>query len=126
MIESRLILNIVDESLFGEKYEEQMRKQLNFLTEIEYEHTGSGLLVFFEADAKISKCRLNDSQLMDIFGENDHELTKFELINHDLKIQADVTVHFSNGTLDRVEIWNKLGDYPEDDLGSWELIQING
>lgn len=121
MIESKLISAIIEATLEGEKYETQITGQLKHLEEVEYEHMGSGLSVFIDPKPGVKEFRLNDSQLEELFGESDHELTKVELINESLKIKADVSVHFSNGIIDRVEIWNQLGDYPEDDLESWEL-----
>lgn len=121
MIESKLIIDIVKTTVAGEKHEEQMIKQLNCLEEVEYEHMDTGLILFLDPAAGIEPFRLTDDQLHELFGESDHELTKVELIKEDQKIKADVSVHFSNGIIDRIEIWNKLGDYPEDDLESWEL-----
>lgn len=121
MIESELISAIIDATIEGETYKEQITNQLAHLEEVEYEHTGSGLLVYIDYKPGATKHRLNETQQEELFGESDHELAKVELINEPLKIKADVSVHFSNGIIDRVEIWNQLGDYPEDDLESWEL-----
>ena len=126
MIESELISEIIDVTIEGEKYESQLNEQLNYLNEKEYEHTGTGLYVYFENEPDISKHRLSDEQLNEMFNGYNHELTKFELLNEKLQIQADVTVHFSNGIIDCVEIWNKLGDYPEEDLLTWQLKRIVG
>ncbi len=121
MIESKLTLDIITATLRGEKYEEQITKQLEHLEEVEYEHTDSGLLIFIEYRKAAKEFWLTDAQLFETFGESNPELSKVELINEDLKIQAETMVHFTNGIIDRVEIWNKLGDYPEDDLETWEL-----
>lgn len=124
MIESKLTLDIITTTLKGEKYEEQITKQLAHLEEVEYEHTGSGLLIFIEYRKAAKEFWLTDSQLYELFGESTPELSKVELINDELKIQAETTVHFTNGMIDRVEIWNQLGDYPEEDLKMWELRRI--
>ncbi|AEA45765.1 hypothetical protein [Fluviicola taffensis] len=121
MIESKLTLDIITATLKGEKYEEQITKQLEHLEEVEYEHTDSGLLIFIEYRKAAKEFWLTDAQLYETFGESTPELSKVELINEDLKIEAETSVHFTNGLIDRVEIWNKLGDYPEDDLEVWEL-----
>lgn len=121
MIESKLTLDIITATLKGEKYEEQITKQLEHLEEVEYEHMDSGLLIFIEYRKPAKEFWLTDAQLHETFGESSPELSKVELINEAQKIQAETTVHFTNGIIDRVEIWNKLGDYPEDDLETWKL-----
>jgi len=126
MVESELISEIIDLTLEGAKYESQLYDQLKHISEKEYEHTGSGVYVYFENEPEITKFRLNNEQLNEMFGEGNQELTKFELINEELLIRADVTVHFTNGIIDCVEIWNKLGEYPEEDLLSWQLKRIEG
>ena len=125
MIESKLTLAIITSTLQGEKYEEQITKQLEHLEEVEYEHTGSGLLIFIDYRKAAKEFWLTDAQLYEVFGESDNELSKFELVNEELNIRAETSVHFKNGLIDRVEIWNALGDYPEDDLEKWELKSIN-
>ncbi|MNJ91801.1 hypothetical protein D3C87_94560 [compost metagenome] len=124
MIESKLTLDIITRTLQGEKYEEQITSQLEHLEEVEYEHTDSGLLIFIEYRKAAKEFWLTDAQLYEVFGESDHELSKVELINDELKIQAETSVHFKNGIIERVEIWNKLGDYPEEDLEAWELKEL--
>ena len=124
MIESKLTLDIITATLQGEKYEEQITKQLEHLEEVEYEHIGSGLLIFIEYRKAAKEFWLTDAQLHEVFGESTPELSKVELLNDELKIQAETIVHFTNGMIDRVEIWNQLGDYPEDDLKTWTLNRI--
>jgi hypothetical protein len=121
MIESKLTLDIITATLAGEKHEEQIIKQLEHLEEVEYEHTDSGLLIFIEYRKAAKEFWLTDAQLYETFGESEHELSKVELINEALNIKAETSVHFKNGIIDRVEIWNELGAYPEEDLESWEL-----
>ena len=125
MIESKLTLDIITETLKGEKYEEQITKQLEHLEEVEYEHMDSGLLIFIEYRKAAKEFWLTDAQLYETFGEAEHALSKIELINTDQNIHAETSVHFKNGLIERVEIWNKTGNYPEDDLKTWELKQIN-
>ena len=124
MIESKLTLDIITATLKGEKYEEQITRQLEHLEEVEYEHMDSGLLIFIEYRKEAKEFWLTDDQLKETFGESNHELSKFELINDQEKVRAETLVHFTNGLIDRVEIWNKEGDYPEEDLETWELKRI--
>ncbi|WP_386126693.1 hypothetical protein [Winogradskyella litorisediminis] len=101
-----------------------MFEQIELLTEKESEHTGVGLYVYLEPEIGIEGHRLSKSQLEQMFGEHNHELTKFELINKNENVLADLTIHFSNGIIDCVEIWNKLGDYPKGELLTYELKRI--
>lgn len=124
MIESKLTLDIITATLQGEKYEDQIAKQLEHLEEVEYEHTDSGLLIFIEYRKPAKEFWLTDAQLHETFGESEPELSKVELINDELNIRAETSVHFKNGIIERVEIWNTLGDYPEEDLETWELREM--
>ena len=124
MIQSELISNIIEFTVEGEKFEDLLFEQIEHLSEKEKEHTGVGLYVYLKPDEHIEKFRLSQSQLDELFGGFKHELTKFELVNQTANILADLTVHFSDGLIDCVEIWNKLGDYPEGELLSYELRRI--
>lgn len=124
MIESKLTLDIITETLKGGKFEEQITRQLEHLEEVEYEHTGSGLLIFIEYRKAAKEFWLTDAQLHELFGESEPELSNIELFNEELNIHAETIVHFTNGLIDRVEIWNQSGDYPEDDLKTWRLAKI--
>lgn len=125
MIESELVLAIIGETLDGVQFEEQITKQLPHLMEVEYEHMDSGLIVFIDHESStVKQFRLNDEQLKLLFGDAEHELCSVELVNEALNVKAETSLHFANGILNRVEIWNALGTYPEDDLESWELVRI--
>lgn len=124
MIKSELISTILELTIEAEKFESQLFEQIELLTEKEYEHTGVGLYVYLKPENGIEGHRLSKSQLEQMFGEHNHELTKFELINKNENVLADLTVHFSNGIIDCVEIWNKLGDYPQEELFTYELKRI--
>ena len=121
MIKSELVSNILELTVEGEKFEEFLFGQIGHLTEKEEEHTGVGLYVYFKYEPEIEKYRLTEAQMTELFGEYAHRLEKFELINTDINVLADATVHFSNGLIDCLEIWNKLGDYPKEELISYEL-----
>ncbi len=121
MIESELISNILELTVEGEKFEALLYQQINHLTVKKKEHTGVGLFVYLKYDKEIEKYRLSDSQLDELFGNYNHQLDKFELINSDLNVLADTTVHLTDGLIDCIEIWNKLGDYPKEELITYEL-----
>lgn len=121
MIKSEFISNIVELTVEGEKFEELLFEQIRHLTEKEEEHTGVGLYVYFKYEPGIEKYRLTESQLTELFGDFAHRLEKFNLINSEMNVLADTTVHISNGLIECLEIWNKLGDYPKEDLVTYEL-----
>ncbi|WP_375578510.1 hypothetical protein ABWH96_15980 [Marivirga tractuosa] len=124
MIQSELISEILELSVEGEKFEDLLFEQINYLTIKEEEHTGVGLFVYFKYEKGIEKYRLNDSQLKELFGECNHQIENFELINSDIGILADTTMHLTDGLIDCVEIWNKLGDYPKEELITYKLKRI--
>jgi hypothetical protein len=121
MIISELVSNIIQLTVEGEKFEEILFEQIEHLTEREEEHTGVGLYVYFKHEPDIETYRLTESQMTELFGGSAHRLEKFELINADINVLADTTIHFSNGLIECLEIWNKLGDYPREELVSYEL-----
>jgi hypothetical protein len=121
MIKSEFVSNIIGLSVEGEKFEDILHEQIRYLIEKEKEHTGVGLYVYFNYEPEIEKYRLTKFQLIDLFGEYAHRLEKFELINSELNVLADTTIHFSNGLIDSLEIWNKIGGYPKEELVSYEL-----
>lgn len=121
MIRSELVYNIIELTVEGEKFEDILFEQIRHLTEKEEKHTGVGLYVYFKYEPGIEKFRLTEFQLIELFGQYLHRLENFELINSDLNILADTTVYFSNGLIECLEIWNKIGDYPKEELVTYEL-----
>ena len=122
MIESELISTIIELTIEGEKFETQLFEQIELLTEKEFEHTSVGLYVYLKPENGIEKYKLSKSELKEMFGEHNQELTKFELISKN--VLADSTVHFSGGIIDCVEIWNKIGSYPKEELLTYKLKRI--
>lgn len=125
MIISEFISNIIEITIEGEKFENLLFNQIQYLTENKTEHTGVGVCVYLEPVKGIEKYQLSKPQIDEMFGILNQQLTKFELINSNENVLADLTVHFSNGLIDCVEIWNKLGDYPMQELISYELKRID-
>jgi hypothetical protein len=121
MIDSELIKEIIELTVEGEKFETLLFEQINHLTIKEREYTEVGLFVYFKHDEGIEEYKLNDSQLGELFGEHNHRIENFELVNAEIGILADTTVHLTDGLIDCVEIWNKIGDYPKEELLTYEL-----
>ncbi|MDA8901642.1 hypothetical protein OAD98_00145 [Flavobacteriales bacterium] len=121
MEKSELILSILKLTIEGEKYEKKISQQIQYLNVKDTEHTGIGLFVYFDYNAKIEQFRLSKTELEDLFGDFNHQLEKYELINSSKNILADLTVHFENGIIDCIEIWNKTGAYPIEELTKFEI-----
>lgn len=121
MIESKLIADILHLNIEGQKFEDLLFNQVDHLTIKEKEHTGSGLFIYFEYNKEIEKYRLSDTQLNELFGKHNPRIENFELINPELNILADATVHLADGLIDCVEIWNKSGNYPKVEIVTYEL-----
>ena len=124
MIKSELISTIIELTLEGEIFESQLFEQIQLLTEKESKHTGVGLYVYLKPENGIVEHKLSKSQLEQMLGEHNNQLTKFELTNNNENVLADVTIHFSDGIIDCVEIWNKVGDYPKEELLTYELKRL--
>ena len=124
MIESEFILTIIEITIEGEKFENQILEQLNFLSEKNNEYTGVGIYTYLQPQVGIEKHQLTKDQLDEMFGIYNNELTKFELINVELNILADVTMNFRQGIIDNIEIFNKLGEYPTEELLTYQLRRI--
>ena len=60
MIESALISEIIELTVEGEKFENMLFEQINYLTIKEKEHTGVGLFVYLKQDKGIMKINLNN------------------------------------------------------------------
>jgi len=126
MIKSELISNILELTVEGETFEKQLFEQIELLTESRIEHTGTGMYIYFDIDDKTKAHQLSKSQLKEMFGDFNHDLTKFELVNSSINVLADLTVHFTDGIIDCLEIWNKLGEYPKEELVTYQLKRIEG
>ena len=80
MEKSELILSILKLTIEGEKYEKKISQQIQYLNVKDTEHTGIGLFVYFDYNAKIEQFRLSKTELEDLFGDFNHQLEKYELI----------------------------------------------
>lgn len=115
MIQSTLILNILDLTFDGYEYAELLRKQIPFLTEGEKEYTGTGLFIDFIAEEGIYKYRIT--------GNDNERINGVEIRNEELNILADADVCLKNGIIEYIEIWNKLDVYPSIEPEHYELHQ---
>ena len=126
MIQSKLIRDILDLTLDGFESEELARGQIPFLSEGDKEYTGMGLYVYFTVAEGIENHRIPTDKAtnFNVDGSPAEVLPGVEIKNDGLNVLADTLVHFKNGFIECVEIWNKNGeDYPKEEPESYELIQ---
>jgi hypothetical protein len=112
MIQSGLILDILNLILDGEDVDEEAKMQIETLTESDFNYTGSGLFVSFTHDEQSHKFRLSEESLV---------LNGVEIKSPDLAIGADATIFFKDGLIDHLEIWSHDGVYPEKELTEYSL-----
>jgi hypothetical protein len=112
MIQSALILDILNLLLDTDDVDVQAKMQIESLTESDYHYTGSGLFVSFTHDEEIHKFRLDEDALT---------ITGVEIKSPDLAIGADATVFFKDGLIDHLEIWSHDVNYPEKELTDYSL-----
>jgi hypothetical protein len=127
MIKSQLILDVFDLIFDDFEHEEKLRNQIPFLSENEREHTGIGLFINFKKENGIEnyKIPIENTEDKDINGKAIERINGVEMKNNELKILADIDVQITDGIIDYIEIWNKIGeDFPIPELTKYELKQV--
>ncbi|WP_055437654.1 hypothetical protein [Lacinutrix algicola] len=114
MLKSEFISNILELLLDGDKEGIDAKLQLEYLTESDYEYTGSGVFIGFEHKNGIEKFKADKSDLI---------LDGVRIKSTELEIGADCTLFFKNGLIDNLEIWSFSGNYPKKELSDYELTQ---
>ncbi len=118
MIHSTFILDIFDLLFDGDEIGVNLRKQVNFLTEAEYEYTSVGVFVNFTYSIGIDKYRILSTAL------NHGDVLNGVTIHSDKNnVEADAQVFLKDGLICYLEIWNKIGDYPSKDLDDYVMTQ---
>ena len=115
MLKSKFIADILELLLDGDNDGIKAKSQIEFITESDYEYTGSGVFIGFEHNSGIEKYRCKDDDLI---------LDGVEIKSSELEIGANCTLFFTNGIIDNLEIWNYGGAYPNTELKEYELTQI--
>ena len=115
MLKSKFISDIFELLLDGDEDGIKAKSQIEFITESDYEYTGSGVFIGFEHKKGIEKYRCE---------KNDLILDGVEIKSSELEIGANCTLFFSNGIIDNLEIWSFGGDYPNSELTKYELTQV--
>jgi hypothetical protein len=115
MIKSKYILDILNLLLDGDNEGLSARNQIPFLSEDNFEHTGSGLFVGFSHSENIFKHKIAKSDLV---------LNGVKITTAEFPIEADATLFFRNGLIDNLEIWCSFGEYPQQELTKYTLKQV--
>jgi hypothetical protein len=115
MLKSKFISDIFELLLDGDEDGIKAKSQIEFITESDFEYTGSGVFIGFEHKKGIEKYRCE---------KNDLILDGVEIKSSELEIGANCTLFFSNGIIDNLEIWSFGGDYPNSELTKYELTQV--
>lgn len=112
MIQSGLILDILNLLLDAEDVDGHAKLQVETLTERDFNYTGSGVFVSFSHDEEINKLRLDEEELV---------LNGVEIQSSELTAGAEATVFFKDGLIDHLEIWSHDGNYPDKELADYML-----
>ena len=114
MIKSNYINDILELLLDSDENGLFTRQQISFLTDINFDYTGSGLFVHFQHDIGIGKYRIKTQNLV---------LDGVKIKSERHQIEAQATLFFKEGLIDSLEIWCYDGEYPKRDLTSYTLTQ---
>ena len=114
MISSKFVLSILDLLLDGDEYGRALRPQIDFLTDTEYDYTGGGLFVTFQASIGIEIYKHPEERVI---------LDGVTITSSELGIGASATVFANNGIIDYLEIWSYDGEYPQKELTDYAIKQ---
>jgi len=112
MIRSKLVADILNLLLDGDGL--ILQDQVQFLTDIEYNYTGVGLIVQFSHSSSIHNFKL-------VGGANIFD--GVEIKSSDLLIGAGATLIIKEGIIDYLDIWSFDGKYPRKELTEYALTQ---
>ena len=114
MVKSKFIQDILTLLLDGDKAGEEVKGQLDFISEAEFEYTGVGVFISFEHADGIENFKATKTDLI---------LNGVTIKSTELEIGADSTLFFKNGLVDYLELWSYNGEYPKHELSEYELKQ---
>ena len=115
MIKSKFISDLLEILLDGDDQGDEVRPQIQFLTEADYEYTGRGVFITFSHDENIIQYRSREDKLI---------LDGVKITSSEFSIEAEAILFFDNGIVECLEIWCYLGDYPKTDVTKYTLTQI--
>jgi hypothetical protein len=115
MIESQLVLDLLDLLLDQEQDALAFRAQIPHLSIGEIEYTGgAGAFIYFKSEPSIELFK---------------QLSKYTNFNavllsaEELTADAEAIVHIKNGVMDYLEIWSHDGNYPNHEVQNYKAWQ---
>ncbi len=115
MLKSTFISDILTLLLDGDRNGILAAKQIPFLEESDYEYTGSGVFIGFSSSSDISNFKVSTKEKLILEG------VKIE--SPELDDGANCILFFEDGIIDFLEIWSRSGNYPNEELNKYKLIQ---
>jgi hypothetical protein len=113
MIKSKFISDILDLMLDGADIGD-VRNQKDYLIEKDYEYTGVGLFVNFSHVDGIDKFKAKNESLI---------IDGLVIKSKELEIGASVTMFFTDGLVNYIDIWSYDGNFPRKELETYTLTQ---
>ncbi len=115
MLTSKFISHILELLLEGDEDVMNAKSQIQFIANIDYQYTRSGVFITFENRPGIEKYRCYKNNLV---------LDDVEIKSPQLEIGANCILFFKNGLIDYLEIHSFGGDYSDTELSTYELTQV--
>lgn len=115
MIKSKFILEILDSLLDDDNDGLMLRRQIECLTDANYNYTESGLFVKFSYDENISSRRINKDNMV---------LSGVLIKSSELELGADTMLFITNGIINYLEIHSRCGNYPKRELTDYVFSKI--
>jgi len=115
MLKSKLITDIVE--LFSEqvKNSTNIKSQIEFIIESDYQYTGSGVFIGFRNEEGIEKFLCEKKDLV---------LEGVKITSPELEVEAECKLFFLNGAINYLEIWGESGEFPTKELSEYKLTQL--
>jgi hypothetical protein len=114
VIKSNYINDILELLLDCDEEGLSAKQQIPYLTETEFDYTGSGLFVYFGHNIEIEKFKTVKPNLV---------LDGVKIKSDEYKIEGQATLFFKDGLIDYLELWCYEGNYPKNDLANYTLTQ---
>lgn len=114
MVQSKYIRDILTLLLDGIDEGHDVKGQLDFITETDFNYTEAGVYISFRKDKGIEEFKAANSNLI---------LNGVTIKSSKLAVGADSTLVFKEGLIDYLEIWSYDGEYPKHDLVDYQLKQ---
>jgi hypothetical protein len=113
MIRNIYIRNILDLLVQGHENERELKSQIELIEDIEYSHTGAGLIVTFRATKSTQNFRINSIAI----------INGVQIKSTEIEIGAEANLFLDNGIISYLEIHSFSSSYPKEPLSNYILTQ---